>query len=187
MPNWVDCELTITGKQEELQRFKEFAKTKYTEKGKQEINVLDTEKFIPYPKEFKERDEQASRYYLLKNKKKLTTKEQKELIILSLKNNSDKDGFNDGGYDWCCINWGTKWGICHATMVEDKKKLFYGFETAWSPPLPVIMKMTELFPALRFNLKYWEGGSGFRGKVILKGENIVKQNFYDNYKGGRGG
>ena len=46
MPNWCECDLEILGIKKELKRFSRFAKTK---KGK-EINVLDTNKFIPYPK-----------------------------------------------------------------------------------------------------------------------------------------
>ena len=68
-----------------------------------------------------------------------------------------KDGFNSGGYDWCVANWGTKWP---ASRVEvegpvtgyDEKTLevVFHFDTAWSPPMPVIKRAAELYPALRF-------------------------------------
>ena len=182
MPNWCDGELKITGKEGELQGFKKFAKTG--------TNVLDTHKFIPYPKEFKEQDILSNRYHDLKRNKqdgKLTKKETRELLLMSL-NPPEKDGFNSGGYDWCLQNWGTKWGICNPELynLDDKQKLFYRFNTAWSPASIITCKMAELFPKLKFNYKYWEGGSEFRGIFICKNKKIIRDNVY-NYKGFRGG
>ncbi len=183
MPNWVESNLKITGKKEELQRFKEFALTKE--------NILDTDKFIPYPKKFKEQDRLSKLFYELKEKKEkgtLTNKEMKELVLMSLNPKEyEKDGFNSGGHSWCVNNYGTKWGICHSELSEEnEKELFYSFDTAWADCSPVILKMSELFPKLRFNYKYWEGGSGFRGILICKKGVVIKANTYD-YKGYRGG
>ncbi len=191
MPNWVENNLKITGNKEELQKFKEFAKTKnyYFTKNEKENLVLDTEKFIPYPKKFKEMDDRARRYDELKakDKNKLTTKETKELILIELENNgSVKDGFNSGGYGWCISNWGTKWGICNPELTDDNNDLFYSFDTAWDSCSPIILKMSELFPKLKFNYKYWESGSGFRGILICKKGVAIKDKIYD-YKGFNGG
>lgn len=182
MPNWCDNELTVKGKKEELNKFKEFAKTKE--------GVLDEEKFIPYPEEYRERDRLAGRYDELKNKKNKTKEEEAELVILSLEAEHGwiKDGFNMGGHEWCCANWGTKWGICHSELKEeDENELFYYFDTAWSPPIPIIIKMSEMFPKLKFNLKYYEGGMRFCGSMELKEGCITKDKYNRNYKGGRGG
>lgn len=198
MPNWAEGNLRITGSKEELKRFKKFAltKNKYKkEKGEETDNVLDTEKFIPYPKEFKEQDELCKKFEELKEKKekkkKLTKEENRELILMSLTPEKyEKDGFNSGGYGWCVSNWGTKWGICHSELSPKSPKfpneLFYVFDTAWTPCFPVILKMSELFPKFNFNYKYWEGGSGFRGLFVCEGGKVIKSNQY-NYKGGRGG
>jgi hypothetical protein len=193
MPNWTECDLEITATtkkgQVELKRFKEFASSKRKgEDGKDEIQVLDEEKFIPYPQEFRDKDKQAQRYSELKNKKGKSQIEKKELLALEISGANEKDGFNDGGYEWCSINWGTKWGICHSNLYgETDKNLSYGFDCAWSPCVPVILKMAEMFPDLKFNLKYWEGGMGFRGILTLKGKKILNDKHYSNYRGDRGG
>jgi hypothetical protein len=98
-----------------------------------------------------------------------------------------KDGFNSGGYEWCCLHWGTKWGICEAELTYEKKKsLKYAFRTAWSPPLPIIKKMGTVFPQLKFILSYFEGGSAFRGRFVMEnGENTSNETGY--YHGQRGG
>ena len=98
-----------------------------------------------------------------------------------------KDGFNDGGYEWCVLNWGTKWGICHPTMLEhDTRELKYGFECAWSPSLPIIEKMSELFPNLKFKLKYWEMGMGYKGIMICNHGKVISHRDSE-YHGHRGG
>ena len=50
-------------------------------------------------------------------------------------------------YDWNCDNWGTKWNA-YDQSYED---LGYGchqltFDTAWSPPLPVIEALRTKYP-----------------------------------------
>ena len=68
-------------------------------------------------------------------------------------------------YDWNVRNWGTKWDVAirHSEeypetelMEEDETSLSYRFNTAWSPPLPAIEKLSQQYPDLEFNLYYQE-------------------------------
>jgi hypothetical protein len=53
-------------------------------------------------------------------------------------------------YLWSCANWGTKWPpLVSRYWVEDGCHKIY-LETAWSPPLPVFLKIVEMFPMLSF-------------------------------------
>ena len=53
----------------------------------------------------------------------------------------------DGGdwYEWRLDNWGTKWDIyeTHCTRI-DANTLQLNFLTAWSPPIPVFDKLTDM-------------------------------------------
>jgi len=133
MPNWVMCDLVVTGPRKELDEFKDFIKGT-NEEGDEK--VFDFNKVIPYPEEFKQPD--------------LDT------------------GFNNGGYEWCCKNWGTKWNTSDADLNERDDELIYTFDTAWSPPNPVIHKLGDLFPKLNFNLTYTEPGDGFKGELDIR-------------------
>lgn len=46
-------------------------------------------------------------------------------------------------YDWCCEHWGTKWNAYSDKKVDDDT---ISFETAWAPPLPIMVKLSELYP-----------------------------------------
>lgn len=164
MPNHVDMDLTIRGDSNMLKQFMEFAR-----EGE---NLLSANNFIPYPEKYRTLDEQAE----------------------EARKNGDysfKDGFNSGGYEWCVNNWGTKWGIYRTELLEEnlsdtKGKLVYNCNSAWSPPTPVIMAMSNKFPALRFTLKYYERGCGFKGTFIVKGGKVLREDS-SNYRGRRGG
>ena len=66
-------------------------------------------------------------------------------------------------YDWCCSNWGTKWDVsCYETQIEDDWMEFR-FNSAWAPPVAWLGKVAELFPKLKFSLKYDEPGMAFMG------------------------
>jgi hypothetical protein len=155
MPNHCDNDLYVRGKLAIIKEFQLFGAT--------EQELLDADRFIPYPEKFKELD--------------ALYKEQKR----------EKDGFNSGGYEWCCENWGTKWGLYDCALLYEKKSsVKYRFLSAWSPPLPVIKKMSELFPELRFTLRYYECGAGFKGVFECKG-GAVKADTGGPYRGDRGG
>jgi len=169
MPNHVENELRVYGK---LPRIAEvFSRYKSTEEH------LDADKVIPYPEEFRDMDAAH---------KRLVEQAQAGLIPWDEAYKS-KDGYNSGGYDWCVTNWGTKWGMYRTSEpVFYKRSAYVFFESAWSPPLPVIYQMSRDFPDLLFVLRYWEGGVGFKGDYRCKGGEIIIDHEFE-YRGGRGG
>jgi hypothetical protein len=150
MPNWVYCKMSVKGNKKELDRFIKFAK-----EGE---DLLSANKFIPYPKKYAGMDIIA---------------EEKNKIF---KTEYVKDGFNSGGYEWCVKNWGTKWGINESKLVKQKNnELDYIFETAWSPPDPVIKKMSAMFPTLEFKMKWVEENMESKGVLDMKGGKEMKK------------
>jgi len=63
---------------------------------------------------------------------------------------------------------------------------FIEFDTAWSPPLPVIEKLAGMFSDHEFELKYYEGGIGFCGHARWSG-GVKTFHEMDEYDGPRGG
>lgn len=181
MPNWCENDLTIYGKNDDLKLFKE--------RSAGVNGILDINNFIPYPIQFRNQDRiRDSILNDLMDEAGIPEAEKsnphERAKFWSLIPN---DGFNSGGYEWCIENWGTKWNFCEPRLIEENDdQLFYAFDTAWSPPLPVIKKMGELFPALEFDLRYFEGGMGFHGIFVIKdGEIIIDRDA--QYFGRRGG
>ena len=71
-------------------------------------------------------------------------------------------------YDWNISNWGTKWNAINShleRMGEDVA--IYNFDTAWSPPMPVIDKLRKLFPTMGFFYRY-EEEQGWGGEVTIR-------------------
>jgi len=166
MPNHVDQDLWVTGPTEALKEFLEFAK-----EGEA---ILSANKFIPYPEKYMVMDKEAE------------VSRKKDPPDYSV-----KDGFNSGGYEWCVQNWGTKWGIYDAAMIGSKLEgktghLKFRFNSAWSPPTPVILAMSEKFHSLHFKLKYYESGMQYQGIYIAQANQVLEESD-GAYKGGRGG
>ena len=174
MTNWCENKLTIKGPREELLRFVNIGKGKVLVDEEQEEIPLCFNNFVPMPEE-------------LVNTVSHSQKKYKKLL---------KRFGSDNWYDWSINNWGTKWPplsvvlvnskIFHITPSKPTQNIVYGFDTAWSPPEPIIAKMSKMFPKLRFKLEYWEAGYGFRGILIMKDSKIIKDCTYD-YSGSRGG
>lgn len=61
------------------------------------------------------------------------------------------------------------------------------FDTAWTPPQPVIEKLFELFPAVRFELEYFECGVAFCGGLSYDPEDDETRSWSGEYSGSRGG
>jgi Ferredoxin-like domain in Api92-like protein len=104
------------------------------------------------------------------------------------KNNYDKYG-HTSWYSWAIENWGTKWRGSDFSLKKEKcneKQIFCTFDTAWSPPLPVIQKFALMYVSATITLKYFECGAAFKGMVKYKNGALVKQDQSD-YRGKRGG
>jgi hypothetical protein len=150
MPNWCENDLTVEGPKDVVEEFLRFAEGEST---------LDFDRFIPYPEAFRRRDEIADAW----------DREHAERLGADWASRPG-DGFNSGGYGWRVANWGTKWraALVHreepeAGSAEGTVAVVFHFDTAWSPPLPVVRKAAELFPSLSFELRYFECGDGFNG------------------------
>ena len=53
--------------------------------------------------------------------------------------------------------------------------------TAWSPPFPVIVALSEKFPNLLLSLHYEEPGVGFRGDFECRGGECILNEGDDNW------
>lgn len=73
----------------------------------------------------------------------------------------------DGGdwYEWRLDNWGTKWDIyeTHCTRI-DANTLSITFYTAWSPPIPVFDKLTDM--GYEINARYLDEGWMYVGEYV---------------------
>jgi len=105
-----------------------------------------------------------------------------------------KDWFKFDGNDWYNFNvreWGTKWDVAvHSedkypdTYMEDTANgenhvVHYNFNTAWSRPMPALIKLSAQYPDLLFTLSY-EEETGWGGELeLLRGE-IISEAEWDN-------
>ncbi|MFO0887920.1 MAG: hypothetical protein U0790_02115 [Isosphaeraceae bacterium] len=143
---------------------------------------FDFERFTPYPEEFRRLDDVAAAW----------DRERAENPG-KVESARPRDGYNAGGYEWCVANWGTKWRAFHVDRKEPEPcdregswQVVIHLDTAWSPPLPVILRASELFTKLDFELRYFECGNAFNGMFCCRGGEVS----YDEsgpYFGERGG
>ena len=172
-PNWCDNELTVAGPEADLEAF--FQKAQEGNRFGKPCQ-LSFNPFVPYPKRYEDMDVLA-RKWDKQNKNKNDWKDR------------PKDGYNSGGYEWCITHWGTKWDADLRDWRSKKRSLWYNFMTAWSPPEAVVQAMSKQFPKLKFTLKFWECGVGFKGSLIVKGGETIKRQVlqYSPTRNWRGG
>ncbi len=182
MPNWCENDLTLIGDEEEIKRFKKKAKGKN--------GLLDMNRFVTYPKKYKEMDDAAEKH----NDKYYSTSPEERQKMDESGQGYMKDGYNSGGYQWCVENWGTKWNFSEISIEESNENptyegatIIYHFDTPWCPPNKVISRMSRKFPTLTFTLDYFEMGMAFAGTIILKDEEVLVDEVNNDYQGDRGG
>ncbi len=75
----------------------------------------------------------------------------------------DENEPTSGWYDWRIENWGTKWDIYNATCDRmDANTLVLNFYTAWSPPIPIYDKLTDM--GFEVTERYLDEGWGYIGE-----------------------
>ncbi len=60
--------------------------------------------------------------------------------------------------------WGTQWNGYSLSIGPSSIDFF----TAWTPPIPIIVKLAEIHKDLVFRLEYFEAGMAFRGMATAK-------------------
>lgn len=168
MPNHVECDLYVEGPPEQLRAFLQQMKSDESE--------LDFNRLIPYPEKYKKLDDIAAQW-----------DESHKYDTTIPRQQRPKDGYNQGGYEWCIEHWGTKWNSYKVSVTEDACDLVeINFRTAWSPPKPVIAKASKLFSELTFDLRYFDGGARFHGQFVCQGGDVTMDE-EGKYFGKRGG
>jgi len=157
--------MKVSGPLDVLKRFKEAAIEK-SERG--ESNPISLQTLYPMPevlstvhtggchidgvfvKRWKDND---------KGEKSLLTPEEEKTL--------DEEGGD--WYSWAKRFWGSKWGNYSGYVIrEGDDSIIYGFQSAWSPPLPGFMHVSENYPELLFDMTYEDEGGGFLGKTKFK-------------------
>lgn len=181
MPNWCSNSLTVIGKtQEDVVQFMEAVKAENT--------TLSFDKLVPCPEELKNTtstfvnslDPVENEKQIRENAKQynwnLTEEKLKEQIDSSNKQseiyrgNIAKHGYKDW-YDFHCEEWGTKWDVKAGEPITGEKIAEYSFESAWTPPVPWLVKIARKFPNCKFILEYDEPGINFHGITYACNEN----------------
>lgn len=94
-------------------------------------------------------------------------------------NNIKKYGYINW-YEWSIDNWGTKWNSNNLIIDEGGKS--FSFETAWDPAIPVLLKLSELEPDIKFVVLYADEEIGvYTGYVIFTNGQIDHQGEYEDY------
>jgi len=69
----------------------------------------------------------------------------------------------DGWYEWRVDNWGTKWDVYDSTCDRiDANALVLSFLSAWSPPMPIYEKLTDM--GFDVTARYFDEGWMFIGE-----------------------
>lgn len=82
-------------------------------------------------------------------------------------------------YTWAIENWGTKWNSSCLEIDEEGK--YFTFETAWDPAIPVLLKLSELEPDIKFAVIYADEQIGvYTGYVLFTNGKIDCQGRFKN-------
>lgn len=176
MPNWVRNNVTFSGNEEVIERMMNEIK------GEREEQYIDFNKIAPIPSELvgtqsptriisqEEYDKQEERI----TKGELTEGEKNWGISRGITQEMANDfkqrfGHTDW-YGWQVSNWGTKWNATDSIEFGDGIE----FNTAWSTPFELLLKLSEKYPEVTINVRYADEDFGYNvGEyTLLNGEEI---------------
>ena len=176
MPNHVTNILTIEGNSEYVKKIREEIKS--------DKDIIDFNKIVPMPPSLSITSgslvDQAIKSIKNGTEFKYSgpdrEKSLKEAQIAI--DNVKKYGHKDW-HDWCCANWGTKWG---AYSISNTSENSITFDTAWSSPEPIIVELSRKYPEASFKLGYADEDIGSNcGSYICENGEIVE---FDEFERG---
>ena len=176
MPNWCSNELEVIGDKKARDEF--IARITNEDTSEHKYEILPN--LFPCPEPLRKARaghftaEPNSNWANLLEKGDITQEWHDELVERNRKGyeeaqaNIAQYGYSDW-YEWCVKNWGTKWGDTETDlMVHDDDQTMLSFQSAWSPPVEGLQKISEKFPTLTFVLTYSEEGMDFYGVALIR-------------------
>ena len=151
MPNICENEVSIQSwDSNQIRSFMKFVKSKDCD--------FDFNRIVPSPNWNKTPDENGE---LPTRVKRIRNSEGK--LVMTIRSFPTSGKTDDRWYDWNLENWGTKWNSYNGSMEFDKKhgdEVSYKFNTAWSPPAPILEALREKFPDVSirwfYRIETWE-------------------------------
>lgn len=137
---------------------------------------IDFEKIIPMPdvvrntvcgsRKFDGSDEIHNVWYINHDtgEERPLTKEERSIL---------KRFRSDNWYDWSVNHWGTKWNAYDTREGDEPNEII--FDTAWSPPTPVIHALAKRHPAISFVMESVDEGWNFTCVQTFEGESITEK------------
>ena len=138
MPNHCSNRIEISGEPKDVKIVKKFLKS--------EERIFDFNNIRPMPKELEDTN--------------APTREPDSFESRRLRKLHNVDNW----YDWRILHWGTKWNS-YDGEIDDKNDeyIVYRFDTAWSPPTPVIEALREKFKDISVSAFFDEPGMEIAG------------------------
>ena len=191
MPNWVSNGLTIEGNPEQVKSLMEQMNTPFIDyinptgdlafgiKQRKYVNPVFSFRNIVSPADIEAYKKQPVR-------SKLDVGDPNWWADLTELSKTDMSW-----YSWNNREWGTKWdvAVCEDdkysnTYMEEAENgenhvVYYSYETAWSPAVPAIEKLSAQYPSLLFTLSYREE-NGWGGEMELLRGTIISHSEYDS-------
>ena len=197
MPNHVQNILTIVGHKNHVEPMLEHLKD-----GDNEFSFT---KIVPMPAELKGTRSPAqivseAEYKKIQYEKNFTENahpmmDDKGAITKKMSEDWKERFGADNWYDWCIINWGTKWGAYDITVEEPETlpdrgdgfiKVEVRFQTAWSSGAAALAQLAEQYPTIEFYLIYADEDCGYNtGKIWWQGgfsiDSDIPEHSMENY------
>ncbi len=130
---------------------------------------------------------QLNASYSIMVQNQVTTYNNPVISFWNITKPTDLEAYSgEGWYYWNNENWGTKWDISvpdegyaeTRISVDEETLLAYEFQTAWSPPLPVIRDLSIQYPEAQINLSY-EEEQGWGGEMQFNNGEHTQIREYD--------
>jgi hypothetical protein len=185
MPNWVYNTLTIQGPKEQVDSIKDKLNAPY-KKTFENWNMQSQQM------EFKEYEfsNPVFAFHNIYNHLQDGISDETYHLQKDPNENSEYMFSGNNWYSWNVRNWGTKWDVAvhnddkypdtslleHMSNGEDQW-VVYSFNTAWSPPVPAMEKLSALVPNCVITLTYQEE-QGWGGEVeFVNGKMTAESNY----------
>lgn len=166
MPNHIHNRVTILGDSEQIEACKKSLEFHYDEDG--EWGAIDFNKIIPMPKKLRTvkcfsacahaamHAMTGKGFWMTDTPHCLPINFNAEMYRAYFKmlNNIRRYGYPTW-HEWSVDKWGTKWGAYDCTAkYQSGVSNQIQFDTAWSPPRPIIKKLSEMWSDLTFQVMW---------------------------------